>query len=108
MQSYTKSNILRLIEQSSKIVILDEATANIDVVTEQRIQNLIQKEFKNSTMITIAHRLNTIINSDRVMVLSFGQISEYDTPTALMANPQSQFSKLLQDIKKEESSSHSS
>lgn len=58
-------------------------------------------------MITIAHRLNTIIHSDRVMVLSFGQIQEYDTPAALMANPESQFSKLLQDIKKEQNSEKS-
>jgi ATP-binding cassette, subfamily C (CFTR/MRP), member 1 len=57
-------------------------------------------------MITIAHRLNTIINSDRVLVLSFGQILEYDTPANLMANSNSEFSKLLQDIKKEEQKSN--
>ena len=74
---------------------MDEATANIDVVTEQSIQRLIQNEFKDSTMITIAHRLNTIINSDRVLVLSFGQILEYDTPSNLMSNPNSEFSLLL-------------
>ena len=53
-------------------------------------------------MITIAHRLNTIIASDRVLVLSYGQILEYDTPDALMANPYSEFTKLLEEIKKEE------
>ena len=58
--------------RSSKVVVLDEATANIDVVTEQRIQELIKNEFKESTVITIAHRINTIIQSDKVMVLSFG------------------------------------
>ena len=51
---------------------LDEATANIDVVTEKKIQNLITSEFKYSTVLTIAHRLNTIINSDRVLVLDAG------------------------------------
>ena len=66
--------ICRAILRSSKVVILDEATANIDIVTEQKIQNLITNEFKESTMITIAHRLNTIIQSDKVMVLSYGQI----------------------------------
>ena len=70
--------ICRAILRASKVVILDEATANIDVVTEQKIQRLIQLEFKESTMITIAHRLNTIISSDKVMVLSFGQIVEFD------------------------------
>lgn len=64
--------ICRAILRRSKVVILDEATANIDVVTEQKIQELIQTQFKDSTMITIAHRLNTIIQSDKVMVLSFG------------------------------------
>ena len=65
-------------------MILDEATANIDVITEQRIQELIKHEFKESTVITIAHRINTIIQSDKVMVLSFGQIAEFDTPVTLM------------------------
>jgi ABC-type multidrug transport system fused ATPase/permease subunit len=54
-------------------------------------------------MITIAHRLNTIIKSDRVLVLSFGEVLEYDTPKALMANPDSEFSMLLQEMQKEES-----
>ena len=86
---------------------MDEATANIDVVTEQSIQRLITQEFRNSTMITIAHRLNTIIKSDRVLVLSFGEILEYDKPSALMADPNSEFSKLLQELEKEENGSDS-
>lgn len=64
--------ICRAILRKNKIVILDEATANIDVVTEQKIQKLIKEEFTESTVITIAHRLNTIIKSDRVLVLSHG------------------------------------
>ena len=53
-------------------------------------------------MITIAHRLNTIMQSDRVMVLSFGQIIEYDDPSQLAADPKSEFSSLLKEIEKEE------
>ena len=53
-------------------------------------------------MITIAHRLNTIIKSDKVMVLSYGEIIEYDTPTTLINDPASEFSSLLRDIEKEE------
>lgn len=94
--------ICRAILRSSSVVILDEATANIDVVTEQKIQTLIQEEFTNATMITIAHRLNTIIASDKVMVLSYGKILEFDSPQNLMADPASEFSKLLKDIEKEE------
>jgi len=96
--------ICRAILRSSKVVILDEATANIDVVTEQKIQQLIQSEFQGSTMITIAHRLNTIIQSDKVMVLSYGEIVEYDQPATLMNDPASEFSSLLREIEKEENS----
>jgi len=59
-------------------------------------------------MITIAHRLNTIISSDRVLVLSFGEVLEYDSPERLMSDPNSEFSKLLQELKKEEQSTPSS
>ena len=83
--------ICRAILRKSKLVLLDEATANIDVVTEERIQRLITEEFKDATMITIAHRLKTIITSDRVMVLSFGQIKEFDSPDNLRDDPQSDF-----------------
>lgn len=53
-------------------------------------------------MLTIAHRLNTIIQSDRVLVLSFGKIKEFDTPKNLMDQQESEFSKLLKEIKQEE------
>ena len=66
------------------MIILDEATANIDILTEKKIQELISSEFMKSTVITIAHRLNTIINSDRVLVLSYGRIKEYDKPSVLI------------------------
>lgn len=87
--------ICRAILRNSKLVILDEATANIDVVTEQNIQNLINSKFKDATMVVIAHRINTIIQSDRVLVLSFGQIKEFDAPSKLMSNPMSEFSQLI-------------
>ena len=87
------------------MVILDEATANIDMVTEQKIQRLISTQFEGSTMLTIAHRLNTIIQSDRVLVLSFGQIQEFDSPSNLMKDPESEFSQLLKDIKKKDNGS---
>jgi ATP-binding cassette subfamily C (CFTR/MRP) protein 1 len=64
--------ICRAILRKNKIVILDEATSNIDIVTENKIQKLIHENFKDSTMLTIAHRLNTIINSDKILLLDHG------------------------------------
>ena len=60
---------------------MDEATASIDIITEEKIQKLINSEFKDSTMLIIAHRLNTIMHSDKVMVLSYGKIKEFDIPS---------------------------
>ena len=94
--------ICRAILRKSKLVILDEATANIDVVTEQQIQNLINHKFRDATMLVIAHRINTIIQSDKVLVLSHGQVIEYDCPAKLMSNAESEFSQLITELKKKE------
>ena len=95
--------IIRAILRCNKLVVLDEATANIDVVTEQAIQRLISEEFNGATVLTIAHRLNTIINSDKVLFLSKGTVLEYDSPKRLMANPDSAFAKLAEDKKRKQS-----
>ena len=86
--------IVRAVLRSNKIVVLDEATANIDVVTERAIQKLIDEEIRGATMLTIAHRLNTIIQSDKVLFLSEGKVLEFDSPQRLLANPHSAFAKL--------------
>jgi len=74
---------------------MDEATSNIDVASEKNIQNLIDEEFKNSTVLTVAHRLNTIVRSDKILVLSFGKILEYDSPENLKADSSSAFYSLF-------------
>ena len=84
--------IIRAILRNNKIVILDEATANIDVVTEQAIQKLIDEEFKGATVMCIAHRLNTIIRSDKVLVMDKGRAIEFDSPQKLMSRKTSVFS----------------
>lgn len=94
--------ICRAILRENKIVILDEATANIDIETEQVIQKLIKESFKNCTMIVVAHRLQTIIESDRVLVLDLGKVAEFDTPSVLRKRPESHFAKLINEIQMEE------
>lgn len=91
--------ICRAILKKNKICVLDEATANIDVLTEQKIQKLIQEEFNEASMITIAHRLNTIIQSDKILVLGGGKTIEMGSPDELIADADSTFNKYLLDLK---------
>jgi ATP-binding cassette, subfamily C (CFTR/MRP), member 1 len=95
--------ILRAILRKNKIVLMDEATANIDIKTEQIIQKLIQEEFAESTVLTIAHRLNTIINSDKVLVLDKGMVKEYEEPSLLLEDADSMFYSYANELKKKES-----
>jgi len=94
--------IIRAILRKNKIVLMDEATANIDIKTEQIIQKLINEEFADSTVLTIAHRLNTIINSDRVLVLSKGEVEEYDDPQTLLEDTESMFYSYANELKRKE------
>ncbi|PKI84854.1 hypothetical protein MVES_001270 [Malassezia vespertilionis] len=82
--------IARALVRHSKILVLDEATSSIDLETDELVQTLVREKFKGTT-ITIAHRLNTILDSDRVLVLKDGSLCEYDTPANLLRDPQSQF-----------------
>ena len=75
----------------SNILVLDEATAAVDVETDKILQETIRTEFKDKTIITIAHRLNTILDSDRILVLEKGQVAEFDTPSNLLKNKHSLF-----------------
>lgn len=75
----------------SNILVLDEATAAVDVETDQILQQTIRTEFKDKTIITIAHRLNTILDSDRILVLEKGQVAEFDKPLELLKNKDSLF-----------------
>ena len=78
---------------------MDEATANIDLYTEKIIQDLIQEEFEDCTVIKIAHRLNTIVNSTKILVIENGKAVEFDTPENLTNNPDSTFSRFLKEFK---------
>ena len=76
--------LARAILGDSKILLIDEATANVDQHTDDLIQQVIRAEFRDATVVTIAHRLNTIADSDRIMVLDAGRVVEFDTPTELL------------------------
>ena len=83
--------LARALLRKSKILILDEATAAVDLETDDLIQKTIRKEFAECTILTIAHRLNTIIDYDRILLLEDGEVAEFDTPQALLANPECKF-----------------
>ncbi|XP_058044806.1 ATP-binding cassette sub-family C member 5 isoform X4 [Ahaetulla prasina] len=83
--------IARALLRRCKILILDEATAAMDTETDLLIQETIREAFANCTMLTIAHRLHTVLGSDRIMVLMQGQVMEFDTPAALLSNDSSRF-----------------
>lgn len=70
----------RILLSRRKLVILDEATANIDLQTEGYIQNFLISGFSDSTMFIIAHRVQTVLHCDKILVLRFGEIIEFDTP----------------------------
>ena len=66
--------------RNNKFLVLDEATSNVDMLTDHFIQNCIKTKFKNTTVITIAHRLNTIADYDKVIVMDKGRIIEVGSP----------------------------
>lgn len=75
----------------SKILVLDEATAAVDVQTDKIIQETIRSEFKDKTIITIAHRLETVMDSDKILTLDSGEVKEFDTPKKLLQDESSIF-----------------
>lgn len=77
--------IARALVRRSSILVLDEATSNIDLDTDALIQKIVRSEFSGTT-ITIAHRLNTIMDSDRVIVMREGKVAEFDAPSTLLKN----------------------
>ncbi|XP_011636993.1 multidrug resistance-associated protein 1 isoform X2 [Pogonomyrmex barbatus] len=89
--------LARALLRKTKVLILDEATAAVDLETDDLIQTTIRQEFKDCTVLTIAHRLNTILDSDRVIVLDKGLIVEYDSPEVLLRNSSSSFYSMAKD-----------
>ncbi|CAC5426427.1 ABCC9 [Mytilus coruscus] len=91
--------LARAFLRNNKILVLDEATASIDLATDNKLQQVIFSAFKNKTVITIAHRISTIMNYDRVIVLDKGKVMEYESPKNLMKDKDSMFSALVKSVK---------
>ncbi|GAA0139823.1 ATP-binding cassette [Lithospermum erythrorhizon] len=87
----------RALLKKSGILVLDEATASVDSATDGIIQKIISQEFNDRTVLTIAHRIYTVIDSDYVLVLSDGRVAEFDTPAKLLEREDSFFSKLIKE-----------
>jgi ABC-type multidrug transport system fused ATPase/permease subunit len=81
----------------SRILVLDEATANVDVETDAVIQRTMRAEFKDRTILAIAHRLHTVIDYDKVLVLDKGLVAEFGTPKDLLAAPEGIFTSMVDD-----------
>ncbi|KAG0069645.1 hypothetical protein BGZ89_002459 [Linnemannia elongata] len=81
----------------ARVIIMDEATASVDVATDVMLQKAIRVDFAQSTVLTIAHRLNTVIDYSRVLVLDHGEIKEFDTPANLLSRPDSVFSSMVDE-----------
>ena len=77
--------IARSLLRKPQILVMGEATVSIDNTTDALIQQMIRENFGQATVLTIAHRLNTIMDSDRVLVLDDGNVAEFDSPSALMS-----------------------
>lgn len=87
--------LARALLTHAKILCIDEATASVDHQTDQLLQQTIRKRFKERTVLTIAHRLNTIMDSDRVLVMHAGRVAEMDSPKTLSDKRDSHFYRLI-------------
>ncbi|WVQ66384.1 uncharacterized protein L199_004564 [Kwoniella botswanensis] len=86
--------LIRAIVEKSKILILDEATSSVDLETDSLIQKIVQNEFSGVTLLSIAHRIQTVINYDKILIMEQGRVVDFDTPSKLYNDPQSIFRKL--------------
>lgn len=86
---------------------LDEATSSVDFETDREIQRTIREEFKGSTVLTIAHRVNTIMDSDKILVMKDGVAAEFASPAELLEDENSLFSDIVRHSQAESDESTS-
>ncbi|KAF8409706.1 hypothetical protein HHK36_005785 [Tetracentron sinense] len=85
----------RVLLKKSKVLVLDEATASVDTATDNLIQQTLKQHFSDCTVVTIAHRITSVLDSDMVVLLDHGLVMEYDSPKKLLENKSSSFAKLV-------------
>jgi len=95
-------SIARAVIAPTKILVMDEATANIDTSTDRIVQNSMRELFADRTRLTIAHRIGTILDSDKILLLESGRVVEFDSPTRLLSDPKSEFAKLAESSLKQQ------
>uniref|UniRef100_A0A1B6LUM9 Multidrug resistance-associated protein 5-like n=1 Tax=Graphocephala atropunctata TaxID=36148 RepID=A0A1B6LUM9_9HEMI len=95
--------LARALLRKTKILVLDEATAAVDPDTEAALHNVIKGEFRDCTVLTIAHRISSVLDCDRVLVMENGSVAELDKPAKLLELPQSKFSQLISASKESSS-----
>jgi ABC-type multidrug transport system fused ATPase/permease subunit len=89
--------LARALVRDSRIVLLDEATAALDFATDQLMRRLVARHFAHATVLTIAHRLNTILDADRIMVFDAGKLVEFDSPANLLSDEKGYLSWLVEE-----------
>lgn len=89
--------LARALLKKNRILVCDEATANVDLETDELIQKTIKSKFQDCTVLTVAHRLNTIIDMDKILVMDAGQVVEFDEPHILLKNPQGVFYSMVKE-----------
>ncbi|XP_031636181.1 multidrug resistance-associated protein 4-like, partial [Contarinia nasturtii] len=94
--------LARAILRKNRILVLDEATANVDPQTDLLIQQTIRDKFTECTVLTVAHRLHTIIDSDRVLVMDSGRAAEFDDPHTLLQNENGIFYGMIKQLGEQE------
>ena len=85
----------RALLSNTHVLILDEATSNVDNVNDSLIQATIRSAFRDCTVLTIAHRIHTIMDSDVVLLLESGCVMEFGAPSKLLEDPESKYSALV-------------
>jgi ATP-binding cassette, subfamily C (CFTR/MRP), member 1 len=85
--------------KKSKILIMDEATSSVDNETDKIIQKTIREHFNDCTILVVAHRINTILDCDKILIMEKGKIIEFDSPEELLKNKKSTFFSLVQHSK---------